>query len=532
MPFTKRSSTVCLATVFVVLACLALIGLDVWRTWQTREDRLATATVSASNMAQALAQHADDTFKEADIVLQVLLEHIAEDGLSEKALPRIHRQLVAQVNELPQLNGVFVYDDKGRWVVNSRKTLETQFNNSDRDYFQYHRTHDDSAPYVGPPVQSRSTGRWIFTLSRRIDKADGTFGGVVLATIELDYFRKYYESFDVGREGGILFGLNSGTMLVRRTAASVTTGKDLHNIEIYRDYASKMPTGVAEMVSPIDGILRINSFTHLQKYPMFMVVAVSKNEVLAEWRRGAWMRTIGVIFLVGVFAAMGRRIVRDIKSKMRSEYEAVNARNKSDQLNVTLAQLAMHDGLTGLANRRKFDRTINSEMTRLAKENGPMSLLLIDVDNFKLYNDIYGHAKGDDCLKAVAAAIGNGERRQRDLAARYGGEEFALILPDCDIEGATVMAYNLRQAIADLQLSHSGSKNGRVSISIGVASFEPVKSSDTALMLIEKADQALYQAKQTGRDRVVSSPPRLAVIPHDELLKRRASRSSNSSQNT
>ncbi|KAF1047024.1 MAG: Phytochrome-like protein cph2 [Herbaspirillum frisingense] len=525
MFFNKRTSPVCLATIFVVLACLALIGLDGWRTWQAREDLLQEASVDTSNMAQALAQHADQTYKEADLVLQVLQEHIAEDGLNERSLQRIGRQLMDQVNELPQLHGIFLYDDNGRWLVSSQRTLLTQYNNSDREYFKYHKQHDDMLPHVGAPVQSRSTGQWIFTLSRRFNKPDGSFGGVVLATISFDYFKNYYQNFDVGRRGAVLFALSNGTTLIRRTRDTATTGKDLTQVPLFRDYASKMERGTVELVAPSDGELRINSFVRLRRYPMFVTVAVSKEDVLTNWRHDAYMRTIGVLFLAGVFATLGRRMVRQIKSQVRSEFEAINAREKSDQLNATLVQLAMHDGLTGLPNRRHFDRNAAAELARQGKDKGSLSLIMIDVDQFKLYNDIYGHAKGDECLKAVAKAIGASRKRSRDLAARYGGEEFALVLPDCDIHGAMALAYNLRQTISDLQLPHSGARNGHVTISLGVASLDPVREDDSVLSLIERADQALYQAKQTGRDRIVTYPGTLKASGRQEQRKPSPSRS-------
>ncbi|MBP0597693.1 GGDEF domain-containing protein [Herbaspirillum sp. LeCh32-8] len=529
MFFKKRTSPVCIATLFVVLACLALVGLDGWRTWQAREDLLKEARVDTSNMAQGLAQHADQTYHEADLALQVLLEHVAEDGLNERSLQRIGRQLMSQVNELPQLHGIFVYDESGRWLVSSQRTLQTQYNNSDRAYFIYHKTHSDPLPHVGPPVQSRSTDEWIFTISRRINKPDGAFGGVVLATLSLEYFKNYYQNFDVGRRGAVLFALNSGTSLIRRTRDSATTGKDLTNVPLFRDYASKSDRGTVELVAPSDGELRINSFVHLRRYPMFITVAVSKDEVLANWRHDAYLRTIGVLFLAGVLATMGRRMVRQIKTQVRSEYEAVTARTKSDQLNATLVQLAMHDGLTGLPNRRHFDRTLAAELLRQGKDKGALSLVMIDVDHFKLYNDIYGHTKGDECLKTVARAIGAARKRSRDLAARYGGEEFALVLPDCDIHGAMSIAYNLRQSIAELRLPHSGAKNGHVTVSIGVASLHPVQENDSVLTLIEHADQALYQAKQSGRDRIVTYPANLKSNSRDEPRKSKPSRSAENS---
>ncbi|EJN01760.1 diguanylate cyclase [Herbaspirillum sp. YR522] len=525
MLLNRRHSSVCLATLFVVLACAALIGVDGWRTWQARERMLAQAAIDTGNMAQALARHADDIYQEADLVLRVVQEHIAEDGLDPKSLQRIHRQLVMQVNELPQLNGIFVYDQDGRWLVNSQQTLDTTHNNADRSYFIHHRDHADDLPYLGPPVQSKSTGLWIFTISRRITRADGSFGGVVLATISFDYFKRYYENFDVGHRGLILFALDTGMLLIRSTRGEVSTGQDLSNSAIFRDHASRRDRGSIELAARFDGEQRINSFVRLPRYPMFMTVAVSTDELLTGWRHDAYVRSIGILFLVGVLATMGRRLVRQIKRQARAEVEAVKARVKTDQLNATLVQLAMHDGLTGLANRRHFDRTLSAELARVANEKGPLALILIDVDYFKLYNDVYGHTKGDDCLKQIAAVIGRSKRRGRDLAARYGGEEFALVLPDCDIRGATALANTLRQSIAELRLPHSGGRHGHVSVSIGVAALDPVQAHDSPLALIESADQALYQAKAGGRDRIVTAPQSLKVIARDELARPHSARS-------
>jgi diguanylate cyclase (GGDEF)-like protein/PAS domain S-box-containing protein len=171
--------------------------------------------------------------------------------------------------------------------------------------------------------------------------------------------------------------------------------------------------------------------------------------------------------------------------------------------NQELKRLATLDGLTGLANRRRFDEYIEQEWQRLAREQEPLSLILCDIDFFKLYNDTYGHQAGDDCLKQVATALRHSVKRPADLVARYGGEEFAVILPHTTAAGAFCLAKSIHQQIRQLKLAHPGSTVSQyVTLSLGVAGLIPC-SGVTPAKLIAAADAALYEAKTTGRDRVI-----------------------------
>lgn len=170
-----------------------------------------------------------------------------------------------------------------------------------------------------------------------------------------------------------------------------------------------------------------------------------------------------------------------------------------------LDQLAKLDGLTELPNRRRFDEVLETEFRRISRNFTCLSLIMMDIDFFKQYNDIYGHAAGDACLRRVAETIAGVPRRSSDIVARYGGEEFAAILPDTEADGAFAVAEKLRRAVAVLEIPHQGAPTtGFVSISIGLASIrtgEPISKN----RLIESADACLYRAKQEGRNRTVGS---------------------------
>jgi diguanylate cyclase (GGDEF)-like protein len=179
--------------------------------------------------------------------------------------------------------------------------------------------------------------------------------------------------------------------------------------------------------------------------------------------------------------------------------------------NRQLDYLAQVDGLTGVPNRRCFDERLRTEWAASALNNRPLSLLMIDVDHFKRFNDRYGHARGDSCLKAIAACITRGGLRANDFVARYGGEEFAVVLPSLAPEAALEIAERLRQAVFDLAVENTQSPIARVTISVGVAGLVPDEAHDAGA-LIEAADAALYNAKRRGRNVVSGRTSKLIDI--------------------
>ncbi|NYT61430.1 diguanylate cyclase [Alcaligenaceae bacterium] len=170
-----------------------------------------------------------------------------------------------------------------------------------------------------------------------------------------------------------------------------------------------------------------------------------------------------------------------------------------------LERLSQLDGLTGIANRREFDQSLQREWQRMLELQESLAVLMIDVDVFKLYNDNCGHQAGDECLKWIAQAISDTMQRQGDLATRYGGEEFACILPNTDIEGAVHLAESIRLAVEGLAIMHPASPvHASVTVSVGVAAMVPTAASNP-MLLLGMADRRLYVAKQSGRNQVCGS---------------------------
>jgi diguanylate cyclase (GGDEF)-like protein/PAS domain S-box-containing protein len=208
-----------------------------------------------------------------------------------------------------------------------------------------------------------------------------------------------------------------------------------------------------------------------------------------------------------IFDAAGRSLgfrtsARDITASRQVREDLARARAAAEAANRELAILSTTDSLTGLANRRRFDETLQAEWQRGARSARPLSLAMLDVDWFKHFNDRYGHQAGDECLRALAGVLSAQAHRISDLAARYGGEEFAVIAPDTDAAGMLRLVESIHGALEALALPHDASPLGRVTVSIGVAVPAPGDATSPEALL-RVADEALYRAKAEGRNRTV-----------------------------
>lgn len=184
------------------------------------------------------------------------------------------------------------------------------------------------------------------------------------------------------------------------------------------------------------------------------------------------------------------------------------------RVNLELERLTRIDGLTGLGNRRYFDEYLAAEWRRSLRTGTPLSVLMVDVDHFKQYNDAYGHLAGDDVLKQVAGVIQDSAARSTDLAARFGGEEFVVILTDVSQAGATHVAERMVQAVRELNIAHG---DGKVTISVGAATAFPQPESEAGLLL-NAADLALFDAKNAGRDRAVAAAVAIGKPEQDRAV--------------
>jgi diguanylate cyclase (GGDEF)-like protein/PAS domain S-box-containing protein len=613
------------AGAFVALVCVTILALSGWREWSTRDAELKNTDIEMANLAQSLVQHADDTFELTGGILTGLAHRLELDGTGPEALARFQTFISLRKPYLGRVRGLFVYDETGRWLATTEPVNLKGLNNSDRDYFRQHAQSDDRAMLIGRPVKSRSGGQWIITASKRFNHPDGSFAGVALATIDVAYFLKFFDKFNIGEKGAISLLSADGIMLARSPDDGTFTGRDMSTTNLFTTRLKQSASGAYNFTSPLDGVQRLSFYKKSDLHRLVILATRAEDEVLASWRMDAIVRTVVVIALLLIIAVIGFYFVRQLQARQRvaAELEAREAdfrllaeessdmvtrigmderiqyvspssvrvvgwrpeqlmgtpalagvndedlprveamvaalkrgeaadarivyrsrhREKTEvwiesTMHVTrnygpgditgvvaisrdmterkgleqkLAALAITDSLTGLANRRHFDERLESEWARSRRDGTALSLLLIDADHFKKYNDHYGHPAGDACLKSIAQVLGAQARRPADIAARYGGEEFVLLLPDTDLAGCELIGKRIRDCLADLGIDHELSLPSRkMTVSIGGATVDwqdgPLESSS----LIEAADRALYLAKGQGRDRMVMSGPAMA----------------------
>ena len=493
--------TAFLATIFVVFVCVSLLVVDVWLALRARNQEMRQAAMANTNLARAVSQQMDSMFSEVGNILTNIVYELERNRVDSSLIDRLQPVLVNHVTVTEHIHDLFVYDARGGWLVTSQAAVPAAANNSDRDYFIHHRKNASSAARVGKPIISRSTGIWVIPISRRFNDAEGNFAGVVLATITVDYLKRVISEFEIGEKGALGLFLRDGTILVRRPFDLTDMGKNTAGTALYA-LMTRERSGTGEISSPFDGVERLASYRHMKDHPMIVAVAVSKDEMLENWRATTFLQTGWILLLCGFIGTAGGYLVRSVRGRLAVELSLGRTRDELTDANAELARIARHDSLTGLANRRYFDEVLAEAFAEARRSRRPLALVMIDVDHFKRYNDVYGHPKGDHCLQKVAHAVMSAARRPRDFVARYGGEEMVLVLPDTDAEGAVVVAEAARTTVSSLRLPHVASSLGYVSISAGVAVYLPEEHFFDAQGLLKLADNALYDAKTAGRNRV------------------------------
>ncbi len=262
-------------------------------------------------------------------------------------------------------------------------------------------------------------------------------------------------------------------------------------------------------VRGIEACRQIKENTALMDIPIILMTASSDTQHLEEAFNAGAIDYISKPFKKVELLARIRSALRlksEIDKRKIHEQELIETTKKLQEANQQLIRLSSVDGLTEVYNRRYFDQALDKEFQRAIRNNTFLSLIMIDVDGFKAFNDTYGHQLGDKCLKRISLALNSIINRSHDFVARYGGEEFAVILPETSQEGVDRMAATLLDKVRGLEIEHLSAPVGNcVTISLGTVSMVP-KKSNTSADLIARADQALYQSKANGRNCFTSSP--------------------------
>lgn len=481
---THRPHLIFITVVVLVLVMFiaAVIVLE-----KEREDSVSHATKNAENLALVVENDVTRTIQLLDLSMQAVADG-ATDSVVMDMPPNYRNQLLFDRSATAgqYLSSILFVDANGNVAVdpNSTKPAKTNFQNE--KWFSAQKTSTSQGLYISPPFHATlRNNAWEIALSRRVSRKDGSFAGVVVATIDLNYFRNLLAGLSLEKGGAITLLTADGYLIMRTPNDDRYIGKNYFNstnLVRYRTQHERSFFGSAV----IDGKPRLYIIRNFTKAPFVISASPSVTEVYGDWRQ----RVVYIAFLSSIVAAvllwLAWELTKEFKRRVSTEKE--------------LLLLSHIDGLTGLKNRHTLDKIFVQELARCQRVEKPLAILFIDIDFFKSYNDTYGHQAGDQTLMQVARALERCILRPGDVAARFGGEEFVVILPETSLKGASEVANRIHAAIHAQKIEHRMSEFQFVTVSIGITCSDAIEAPETS-SLLRGADEALYQAKTDGRNR-------------------------------
>lgn len=467
-----------------VLFSLCVAALTATFLAQSRQSIWQSAIRNSENVTLAAASDIKQRALLYNFNLRTVNE-LADERSGPQTSAALGRLLRLSLTASTEVGNLFVLDGNGTVVASSLPVPPGILNYSDRDYFIAQRDGTADGLYVSAPFRSRlRKGDPSIALSVRRNGPDGTFAGISAISLSLTYFENIIRSIDPGPEGSVGILRDDGQLLLGTAAQAPVDamGLDVSDGPVARHFVSGPERDSLVATSSLDHQERLYTYVRVPEAGLVIVVGLSTRALLAEWWLQAWAMG-GIALTLCLGSVLGAGVVRREMIR-RAEVEA------------QLAHLSATDPLTGLSNRRHFDQRLKAEWSRAARTGTPLALLAIDTDAFKLFNDHFGHAGGDEVLRHIARHIRAMCRRTGDEGFRIGGDEFVLLLPGTDAAGARAIAQTLCESVRV-----AGKLQAPVSVSIGVASRIPAEDGEPEA-LARAADAALYRAKLAGRSRV------------------------------
>ncbi|GGD79088.1 GGDEF domain-containing protein [Caballeronia grimmiae] len=472
------------ATGTAISACVLILTFTVLA--MGRQQELDRAAASSMNVAVTLSREIARNVELYDLSLEAVAEGASDSRVQSLPKDLRHRVLFDRSTTARDVSGVFVIDREGNFKE-ARDETAVHANVADRDYFVAQIPRGKEGLFLSRPYQSRARGgASSIALSRRITLSDGSFGGIALLAVNTDYFQSMMQALAVGPHGASLILQKDGTVVARNPRLKAGEPSSVaHSPTFKQMLATEQGFYIAR--SPVDGLTRLYSFAQVPDTNLIAVVAPSYDDVLSGWRHrstiiGALALVLSTAFTYVVWAlAFGLR------------YRIA--------LQAHVTHVAHTDALTQLSNRGSLETSLRRVWHECSASSVPMSLLFVDADRFKAYNDNFGHAAGDAALRLIADCLKAQTRSGIDVVARYGGEEFVIVLPGAGLSDAVRVGESIRACIQSSSQGREQSGVHPVTVSVGCSVIMPSNGATTATALLA-ADRAVYAAKRRGRNQV------------------------------
>ena len=482
------------------LVAVAMAGLTLLTLGSGRTDALDHARETSRNLVAIISTDLARNVEIYDLSLHAMVDGARNQATWSLPADVQHAVLFDRATTAAYLGGAYVIGPDGRVIASQNGEVNASVSLADRDYFLAHQRSPDVGLFFSHPFHSRlRDGKLSIGLTRRIGDADGAFAGVALLAIRIEYFQHLLDRIDTGRLGSVFIVMDDGTLVARKPFSPRDIGTSIAKSPTFQVMAAH-ESGTYEANSAVDGVRRIYTYARVPGTPLIAAVAPAVDDVLGPWRHRSRITAVLTLTFGAVFVMVSWLLSLALRDKLRAQ--------------AALMRLAATDPLTGLSNRRVLDTRLDEEWRRARRSGQPLSVLFIDIDHFKQFNDAYGHASGDEALIAVAESISAAVRRWVDVVARYGGEEFAVILPETPAEGALTVAEMIRRKVQEQDVLHRDGQAISVTVSVGCATCVPAAGAN-ALDLLAAADRQLYAAKAAGRNRVSSALPAERPVAQD-----------------
>lgn len=600
----------------LVLLNLAIVLFAMLEINKSKQQFEKQASINTQNLSLVLEQSISGLVDEIDLVLLVSADEIQKQMATGRIDARkTNAFLKLQNQRVPDIFNLRVADEKGDLRYGSDFSTLPAVNYADRDYFIRLRDNANAGLFIAKPLLGKTTRKWLLTFSRRINRPDGSFGGLIYGTINLEHFSELFSVVAIGPRDTLTLrddelGIIASSGGLQLTGEVVGLKKLSVPFEIALKNDPKVGTYISGSTS-IDQISRVHSYRKFGKYPFYINSGVAEETYLGGWYKQAWETGALVFAFMLASASFSFFIIRLLRKQQSNEEELYRQKeylqaifesepecvkvvasdgslidmnpaglamlevddlkdaqqtgllgfiepayhqafidlgkkifagdpgalefpikgrkgtvrwlethatplrdNRGNVINllavtrdITERKLFQHelerqahfDYLTGVDNRGFFMQQAESELVRAIRYGSNLSMFMMDIDFFKQVNDLHGHKVGDDVLKKLADVC-RGTLREVDIIGRVGGEEFAILLPETDRIKAIEVAERLRVAIAEARIPMQNGLPIQCTVSIGVSSL--LSKDDNLDVMLSRADQALYEAKKTGRNKV------------------------------